>query len=196
MARRIIRWLRGAAVVFAAAAAAGCPAPTPGPEMLDRADALCREGQWLPATETLKYYLMHHPEDAGAHFLLGRCYLYLQHLVLAEGEFETARHYFTAGGRENPLPRFESADYFEMMTYIEISKVYLQQIQLMMQLNASPDALSDRLDRWQQALDAARKIKPDSPDVAAGQELHDLLEREIAAFPAMRDQPARAGGQV
>lgn len=184
------RAIGGSLVIVAIAIALlGCPNDIPV-NLLEEADTLCREQKWDEAAETLRIHLADNPRDPGAHFLLGRAHLNLGHLVLAEGQFNAALAYFEAGGRANPIPRFPDADYFEVMCWIEMCKVYQRQLLILLELGAEKDALVDRVDMWAEALANARKVDPTRRELQTFEALLKDAREVLQTFP---DEPERPG---
>lgn len=82
-----------------AAALTGCRREA-GPEDLRQAWKLAAARQFDEALPLVKAYLGWHPENAAAHYVLGKCFLHQKEVntTLAKGEFETAQLYF----KKNP----------------------------------------------------------------------------------------------
>ena len=175
-----MRRLVGSAVAILAAGAAltGCSAPPAesGEDLKARAEFLVLEEQWAEAISVLKEYLIRHPEDSGAHFYLGRCWLNVESfngrdgpwLVLAEGELRLARQLFQAGGRRSTIKRF-SDTYFEVICNIERAKVYLRQLTYLAdhQGRLAGATVQSIVASLQDAVSDAKAVDPDSPDVAS-----------------------------
>jgi hypothetical protein len=154
----------------------GCAAPpdeTPK-ALMAQAEFLVREARWAEAIDALQRLLRQQPTHSGAHFYLGRCWLNVPRfneregpwLVLAEGELRLASQLFEQQGRTSSIERF-SDEYFEVICNVERAKVYLKQLNF---LAANPGRLAGAtvetvIDELRQAVDAAKAIDPDSPDV-------------------------------
>ncbi|HNV20476.1 MAG TPA: hypothetical protein PLB67_20025 [Candidatus Hydrogenedentes bacterium] len=197
-----MRRLVGSAVAILAAGAAltGCSAPPAesGEDLKARAEFLVLEEQWAEAISVLKEYLIRHPEDSGAHFYLGRCWLNVAEfngregpwLVLAEGELRLARQLFYAQGKRSTIKRFPDT-YFDIICNIERAKVYLRQLTFVIdhpgQLAGA--TLESILASLQQAVDDAKAIDPAAPDVV---NLENLLKSLTDDGPA--PQPRAGAG--
>lgn len=142
-------------------------------DLMARAEELCLAAQWEEAKPLLKRRLLTHPDDPGAHFYLGRCYLLSADFrpVLAEGELQTALNLFLRNGKKSPIERFQD-DYFELICHIESAKVGLMQARILQENGAQLWQLRLLLERSRDHAETARKIRPDSDDVAA---LEDLI---------------------
>jgi hypothetical protein len=160
---------------------------------LARADYLLREARYSDGAEAAKQHLLRHPEDAGGHFLLGRAFLTTNNLVLAQGEFETALHFFYKNGKQNPLPRFEDAEYFELICHIEMTKVFQKQFVFMLDMGVGKEALAERLTRWRASNAAAKAINPDRPELAQDDELIAMAD---ALIKGMVGRPGNGNGPI
>ncbi len=188
----------GMAVLAAGAALTGCSGPPgeSGEDRMARAEFLVLEEQWAEAISVLKEYLVRHPEDSGAHFYLGRCWLNVAEfngregpwLVLAEGELRLARQLFYAQGKRSTIKRFPDT-YFDIICNVERAKVYLRQLTFVIdhpgQLAGA--TLESILASLQQAVDDAKAIDPSAPDVV---HLENLLKPLTDEGP---DPEPRAG---
>ncbi len=158
----------GAALLVAAAAASCAPQPTPEELRAQFAEAeqLCLDGQFEKAKMLLKDYLLHDPEHPGAHFYLARTFTWSQDFrpALAEGEFQTALRLFIRQGRKSPIDRF-SAEYFEMMCYLESAKVISMQCVAGFAAGASPQVLREPTLRALDYVEQARAVMPNAPEV-------------------------------
>ena len=184
--------VRVAAILTFAACIVGCPAPEPEVDLLAIADEQCLNQQWDAAVDTLRDHLIMFPDDAGAHFLLGRAHAALGHLVIAEGEFETALAYFVANDRQNHLPRFEDPQYFELINHVELCKVYQRQFLILFDLGADKGALRDRVQHWAQSLRDAREVNPEAPELEVFERLlfqARTILKELPAGPRSPDAP-------
>lgn len=171
---------RGAGVILVACccvmgACSRPPAAAPE-DLMSQAEYLVREERWADAIPVLKQYLLSHPEDSGAHFYLGRCWLNVESfngrdgpwLVLAEGELRLARQLFQAGGRRSTIKRF-SDTYFEVICNIERAKVYLRQLTYLAdhQGRLAGATVQSIVASLRDAVADAKAVDPDSPDVAS-----------------------------
>jgi hypothetical protein len=115
----------GIALAFSlllAAALTGCRREA-GIEVLRQAwnDAAARRVD--AALPLAKDYLAARPEDAAAHYVLGKCYLHRQdaNTTLAKGEFETALHYFEENGDLGVLAPEMTAVLFQSAIHRDIA---------------------------------------------------------------------------
>lgn len=153
-----------------------------------QAEFLVREARWAEAIPVLKDYLLVHPEDSGAHFYLGRCWLNAPAyrgregpwLVLAEGELRLALELFHAQGRTSTIERF-SDEYFEVICNIERAKVYLKQLAFLADNRGrlAGATVQTIVSRLREAVDAAKAIAPDSPDVRNFENILATLEDPV-----------------
>jgi hypothetical protein len=158
------RWLAAVALVWAGCARA--PSPAELGAQFDEAERLCLDGKFDEANVVLKRYLMHRPEDAGAHYYLGRTFMLSKDFrpMLAEGEFQTALRLFQRQGRESPIERFDPA-YFEMMCNIDSAKVLYLQCVTVASLGATPNTFEPILGRALGYIDRAQSIMPGAAEV-------------------------------
>jgi tetratricopeptide (TPR) repeat protein len=173
----------------------GCGAPAHN--LLEEADSMLRDQQYEEAEKTIKQHLLANPNDAGGHFLLGRVYSYPddeRYLVLAEGEFRTALFYFEQSGKKNPIPRFEDPTYFELITHIEIAKIYLRQLDILFELKAPLYSIRNRLKAMRDELNEAREVDPDAPDLKHFESIYEELAEQIGEGPS--DPPSQNGPAV
>ena len=143
-----------------------CSAPKPGPELFAHAETLCLDEKWDEAPEPLREYLLAHPDHAGAHFYLGRAYLFGEDFrpAVAEGELQLALKLYIDGGRKSPIDRFPD-EYFEIICNIESSKVLIKLIPLLLDEGVPISATQDLIRRMRIYLERARAIQPDIPEV-------------------------------
>lgn len=154
-------------------------------DLLDQAEQLCLAAQWEDAKPLLKQHLLTHPEDSGAHFYLGRCYLLSADFrpLMAEGELQTALSLFLRNGKKSPVERFKD-DYFELICYVESAKVFLLQAQILRSEGVEGWQLQGLLERSKAYAASARAVKPDSEDVAALDRLIRESARPLRSYPA------------
>jgi hypothetical protein len=128
----------------------------------------------------LKQRLLDAPEDAAAHFNLGRCYLNAPQpcLGVASGEFEVALTLFLQQGRKSPIKEFGD-EYFELRCYLEIAKTYLRSYQIAQTLRADPAVLNRILDQCRRIAEAARRVTPDAPEIQQLDDILDALPRAV-----------------
>lgn len=164
---------RPISLILIVAVLSGCP-KQPERNLLAEAEQLYLDMRYDEAIALLKQHLVRHPEDAGAHFYLGTCYLSSSQnawLGIAQGELQTALALFQRQGKVNPIPRFNSATYFEMICHINLAKVYLRLIINVMDTDPSRLQVDKRaairklVDGLEEQYEAARAIAPNDADV-------------------------------
>ncbi len=174
--------LRGlqAALVFGVAALAGCGGAGGDVDYLAEAEALLLDARWDEAIPLLREHLLRNPQDPGAHFYLGRAYMFGSSGLLghALGEFQTALYYFHRDGGESPIERF-SDTYFELACHVESAKVYLQIALVFLEMPEPPSQLLHALAECHRVLERAREVDPEAPEVQE-LELHLTTLREEA----------------
>lgn len=181
------------ALLLLLAACAQVPDPAEREPRLSSLYDMSREGRFQEVRPLLRDHLLEYPDDAGAHMLLGRCYLAsknISELRMAEGEFETALMYFNRSGKQSPLPPYTDES-FELQLHLELPKASLELAHNLVQLlQRNPnlpltfDGLIAKIDR---SLDNARKLRPNSKDV-------DLLEQNLTNLRILAEnyqQPQR-----
>ncbi len=112
-----------------AAALAGCRREA-GPEVLQQAWKHAVERRVGEALPLAKDYLAGHPEDAAAHYVLGKCYLHRPDVntTLAKGEFETALHYFGKTKNLGILAPEMTAELFQSALHRDIALALMRAI--------------------------------------------------------------------
>lgn len=170
-ARGARRYLRNALLLLLVGVLAGACNGTPTEEELqalfDRGEHLCLEQNWLEARATLRQYLLHDPTNAGAHFYLGRAYLFARDFrpAIAEGELQLALTLYVEDGRgESPIERY-GKDYFEMTCSLESAKVCIRQIDFLRSLQVPRDATRPIFERGRDYIEAGRAVMPNADDV-------------------------------
>lgn len=161
-----------AAVLAVAALACACTSEAPDPGA--RAYALLKEGQWNEAAEAAKQLLLARPNDAAAHFILGRCYLNGPQFypAAAAGELNIALELFNQNGRNSPIDEYDDK-YFELRCHLELAKVYLRRYYELAGHGAPEWMLKEPRREMKRQAEAAEKIAPDSEDV---HELKAIIE--------------------
>ena len=144
--------------------------------LFDEGEFLCREARWSEARVVFKKFLLHRPNDAGAHFYLGRAYLFSDDFrpAIAEGELQTALELFVQGGRISPIERF-GHDYFELICNVESAKVFLLQTEYLLLQGAPLEAVKPLLERTAHYAQEADAAMPGTKDVK-------LLQEAIAGY--------------
>ena len=177
--------------------ALGCEAnpPANGPaKSYETLERMTQEAQWDEAIPEWRRFLLDHPENSGAHFYLGRCYLNSEtarwRLPLAEGEFETALALFLRQGKQSPIEGF-SARYFAFRCHIEAVKVCFEQMLFLLDTDIPNDLkngyLQGLLAKCEEAYKKAEAIVPDSPDLINAARM--LEQARIAARQLKTDRP-------
>lgn len=183
---RVFRWLAiGVFCVFLVSLSVSWVRAIPHEQPRDlfaEAEQLALDQRWDEAKQLLKVHLLKHPDDAGAHFYLGRAYLLATpfYPYIAEGEFQTALRLFIANGRKSPTERFQP-DYFEMMCHIESAKVYLRWIYVWMTHEFDLRELQHHLNKAKFYLEKAREIRPDAPEVRQLYETLTFIDGDLPA---------------
>jgi tetratricopeptide (TPR) repeat protein len=172
-----------AALLFAATSLGGCQ-PTEKVDLLKLGEALCLDQKWEEAQAVLKQHLLLNPDDAGAHYYLGRCNVYGSVFwpEVARGEYETALQLFLSSGKENSIERF-GAEYFEMILHLHSAEVL---VKVVYSLNGNGVPLSNlkgMIENIESSVNEARNVSPDHPDV----ETYDALLAEIKRGLAQKE---------
>jgi len=174
-----------------------CPSE-PQPDLLAKADAMLleigadaegNEEKFREVIDVLRRFLMQNPHHPGGHFLLGRTHLRLNNLVVAEGEFRTALYWFEQRGKENPIPRFSGAEYFEIICHVGIAKAHFVQFLYLRDLGASKAALRNRYEGLKEVLAKVKSIDPDQPDVQNFENILEIMEEVLAQYPERKPNP-------
>ncbi len=130
----------------------------------------------------LRQYLLQDPNNAAAHFYLGRCSLMADpkaySYFIAEGEFQTALHIFRRNGRVNPIDRFASAEYFEYCCQIGSAEVYLNVLDQAFGRNIPVWRVQETVKRGMAYVDLAAEILPDDPELQNYQRAFNALRLE------------------
>ena len=164
------------AVLFSA-----CAAVEPKGDLLEEAELLCLDQQWGKARPVLRQYILQNPNNAAAHFYLGRCNLMADpkaySYFIAEGEFQTALRIFRRNGRVNPISRFASAEYFEYRCQIESAKAYLNILDQAFGRDIPVWRVQETVKRGMAYVDLAAEILPDDPELQDYQRVFNALRR-------------------
>jgi tetratricopeptide (TPR) repeat protein len=184
--------------VVATIAAPAC-APKPDDASLDRqfaeAERLCLDRQYAQAEAVLKDYLLQRPEDAGAHYYLGRTYLLLgEELFNAylRGEISNGQAADRQGDvrkliwkfrpdiaegefqtalrlfiRNGRVPPIERFDpkYFEMMCSLDAARILYFRAFFLAAYGAPPESLSGFVTRALEYVETARGVLPEAAEV-------------------------------
>jgi tetratricopeptide (TPR) repeat protein len=111
---------------FLLAAITSC-SPARGEDALRKAEAYVSERDWERALATVKEFLLTNPHNAGAHLLLGQCYLHMPEpaLDVAEGEFKTALFLYEQTGSIGGI-NVPSQEQFQAIVHTEMAITYLR----------------------------------------------------------------------
>lgn len=171
-------------------------APAPDSNLFEKGEALYLKQDYKAAADLFKQRLIQDPDDAGAHFYLGTCYLYDSNkdwLGIAQGELETALALYERHGKVNPVPRF-SADYFEMICHVNQAKIHLYLMTELLNNTKKTPGVNPRalipviLRKCMEQASEAERIAPGDPDVEA---LKQLIQEFVGTLsPALRPRPA------
>lgn len=159
------------------------------------AEMYCLNQQWDQARGALIEVLREIPFHAGAHFYLGRAYMFGSDFrpVMAEGEFLTALSLFRKHGRESGIDRF-APKYFEMMCYIEAAKANLIQIDYHLSNGAPFEAVQSLVSDSAFYAGQAQQVNPDAPEVRDLMAIINRMRPEVQEFqrriPDHRIRPA------
>lgn len=162
--------LKRPSIVAAIICAVGCASPDPDqyPALLEEAELRCLDGQFIDAEPMLREYLRHDPQNAVAHYYLGRCYLSgdLINLEIARGEITAAFSLYHQVGQASPQGRF-TEEYFQLMCLADISKTYLSEVALQvprMEISERAKRLEaiERITRCKALYDRAREVNPEA----------------------------------
>lgn len=164
-----------AILLFSSISLVGCQ-PTEEVDLLKQGEALCLDQRWEEAQVVLKKYLLSNPDDAGAHYYLGRCNVYGNVFwpKVARGEYETALRLFLASGKENPIERF-GAEYFEMILHLHSAEVLVKVVYGLNGNGVRLTSLKGMIEKIESSVNEARKISPDHQDVKT----YDAILAEI-----------------
>ncbi len=177
---------------------ASCGKPSEQEDLFAKGEALYLDQHYDDAIAAFKKYLLDHPDQAGAHFYLGTCYMGSKDnrwLGIAQGELQTAIALFERQGKVSPIPRF-NATYFELIGHINLAKIYLNLvftiIENMPQNMAHIDkrqAIALTLDKCEEQYEIVKKIKPDHPDVKWLRNQIDTLRKTLSIPRAEKTEP-------
>ena len=136
--------------------------------MFHDAEQLILEAKWREAHFLLRIFLKENPSHPGAHFYLGRSYLFLAddfRPTIAEGELQTALALYRENGNNSFIDRFDSPNYFEIICNMESTKVAMKEYAFLLEFNAHPTIMQDSLQRARFYVEEARKVAPNNKDV-------------------------------
>ena len=154
------------------------PTPEENAELFALGESLCLEQRWGEARIVLREFLMDNPNHPGAHFYLGRSYLFWEEdfrPAIAEGELQTAFQLFMENDLESQIDRF-SRKYFLIICNIETVKVCLKEYDFLQSLGAPKSRLRPIALRARMYLDVARRVDAEHKDVIDFEEPVRLIE--------------------
>ena len=171
-----------------AAAVVGCRRD-PGPEQLHLAWQHASDRRVDEALPLVKGYLIAHPRDAAAHYVLGKCYLHRQDVntTLAKGEFETALHCFDTNPDLGVLTPEMTPDQFRSAVHRDIALALMRAIYEGDGQGLPPSVMFPVLD---QALDHVRTGLRLDPASSFLREMEQSLTELRRGRPAPEPPPA------
>ena len=116
-------------VVVALLALPGC-GTAPDKELLWDAWQRCEALEYATAMPLVRGYLLRHPRDPVAHYLLGKCYFNYPEpeLTLAKGQFDMARFLFDADGNLSVLEGVMSASEFQATLHCDTALALMRAV--------------------------------------------------------------------
>ncbi len=116
-------------VAVALLALPGC-GTAPDKELLWDAWQRCEALEYATAMPLVRVYLLRHPRDPVAHYLLGKCYFNYPEpeLTLAKGQFDMARFLFDADGNLSVLEGVMSASEFQATLHCDTALALMRAV--------------------------------------------------------------------
>ncbi len=154
--------------------------------LMAQACALGEEYRWEEAEPLLKRYLLAHPDDASAHFLLGRCYMHRLDpwLANADGEYRTARQLLRRTGTPGYLEEKQPPAQFEATVYREMARVHMRRSREAFTLGVPEAVVQPELGRALEDVERGLALDPDSESL---KEMQEALKTYVR--PATRREP-------
>ena len=159
---------------------------------------LCEALEYEDAYPMVRDYLLHHPRNPVAHYLLGKCYQQQENpaLTLAKGELDMARSLFEADGDLSVLANAMTAAEFQSTLHCDTVLVLLRTIIDAEEEGMPPSAGAPLL---RIALEHAQKAAYFNPESVFILDLTNTLERMLEAvestkineMPRMPEVPKR-----
>lgn len=162
-----LAWLLGLALLPMMACTSSSP-PVDYDAMFLEAEQLMLDAKWREAHTMLRVFLKDNPDHPGAHFYLGRSYLYLEEdfrPTIAEGELQTALALYYENGKHSYIDRFGNKHYFEMICNIASAKVSLKEYAFLVKYDVPDEKLRSVVKKARHYVTEAQKIGPKSNDV-------------------------------
>lgn len=148
-------------------------------------ETLCLEARWGEARDVLREFLLEHPDHPGAHFYLGRSYLFWEEdfrPIIAEGELQMAYQLFLENGEVSYIERFPT-EYFKLICNIESIKSCLKEFTIRQALGEPVERLRAPVNRARRYLEIAQSINPERPEVMDSVELVEAMEELTGIAP-------------
>ncbi len=171
-------WAAVSAVLCATLWLQGCRDASPGKTPLTRAWGHCESREFTTTFPLLREFLLHNPDDAAGHYLLGKCYANRtpRELTRAKGEFDMAHFLHEQGDRfEIPGVAMSQEDFLAEIHY-ETAKVLLLTAMEANKAGLSPRASVGILRTALEHALEGRKLNPASSRLA---ELNTVIEEAI-----------------
>jgi hypothetical protein len=157
---------------------------------------LGESGKWGDAMTRAKQLALAYPEQAGAHYLLGKAYLHRPepHLVQAEGELKTASALLARNGKLDAVA-WGTEPEFELALRRDLALVDFRWIREAMRFNLPATEIRNKLIEARAHVEAGLKIDPE--DAFLG-EMRGTIEKYLTgpfknvapAVPPLPDTPA------
>jgi len=161
-------------VAVALLALPGC-GTAPNKELLWDAWQRCEALEYATAMPLVRVYLLRHPRDPVAHYLLGKCYFNYPEpeLTLAKGQFDMARFLFDADGNLSALEGVMSASEFQATLHCDTALALMRAV---VEADKAGMPQHAALPVLKTAMDHARKGLYHNPDSSFLRELVFSLE--------------------
>ncbi len=156
------------------------PQSPPLPPLLEQAYTQGEQDQWPNVLPLAKEYLRTHPNDSGAHFLLGQSYLRraTPYFLLAEGEFYTALDLFHTQPPTPLLQKYETAERYRAAILRELARTAMRRAYAAAQHGPFPTYVHEQLEKAQKLVQKARQYDPKSPYLI---EMEEQLKKMLPA---------------
>lgn len=133
-------------------------------------ESLCQSQKWDEARTAAKRILLQDPQNAAAHFYYAKCIFNSPRFypAVVEGEL----HYALALAQEGGTGSMDPAQ-FKMQCNLDLAAYYLRIIGNSLSQRPSIEHLAPLLDKLEKAVDDAKAVAPENPEV---KKLTRLLE--------------------